>query len=242
MSFLKPQEFVKEGDTVVIYVGINSMHFIEATATIENKFGQQVENIFQSSYGALKAKDIIGMPYGSRIQLLKGWVYILQPVPSLWTNIVPHRTQIIYTPDISMIIFQLEIKPGSVVIESGTGSGSLSHFLCRAVSPYGHLHTYDFHQQRVEIARQEFEGHGFGSLVSVYHRDVCASGFGSEVEEKADAVFLDLPSPHQAVAHATKAFKKEGRVSFFSKSYFFLFLFQIYINILYLNYIYILFI
>lgn len=92
---------------------------------------------------------------------------MLQPTPDLWTLSLPHRTQIIYTPDISMIIFQLELKPGSIVIESGTGSGSLSHSFLRAIKPLGHLHTFDFHEQRCDIARQEFTSHGLGDYVTV---------------------------------------------------------------------------
>lgn len=50
----------------------------------------------------------------------KGWVYLLHPTPELWTVNLLHRTQILYTTDISMVILQLALKPGSVVIESGT--------------------------------------------------------------------------------------------------------------------------
>lgn len=92
---------------------------------------------------------------------------MLQPTPETWTQTLPHRTQIIYTPDISMILLQLEIKPGSIVVESGTGSGSLSHSFLRAVKPHGHLHTFDFHEQRCEIARGEFQDHGIGDFVTV---------------------------------------------------------------------------
>ena len=49
----------------------------------------------------------------------KGWVYLLHPTPELWTVNLRHRTQILYTTDISMVILQLALKPGSVVIESG---------------------------------------------------------------------------------------------------------------------------
>lgn len=137
-----------------------------------------------------------------------------------------------------MILFQLEVKPGSIVIESGTGSGSLSHSFLRAVKPFGHLHTFDFHEQRCDIARQEFETHGLSDLVTVrkifklnfpnvifihqmwfkmftfslqvYHRDVCEKGFTDELNGKVDAVFLDLPAPHVAVLHALKALKSSG--------------------------------
>ncbi len=77
---------------------------------------------------------------------------------------LPHRTQVIYATDISMILMQLELGPGSVVIESGTGSGSLSHSLIRTVAPHGHLHTYDVHKERVELAEKEFKAHGVEHL------------------------------------------------------------------------------
>ncbi|KAI8129317.1 hypothetical protein FF38_13007 [Lucilia cuprina] len=210
MSFLKPKDTIDEGDTVILYLSVNSMHVIEATPTIVNKKGETIEHIFQTSFGALKVKNIIGVKYGNRVELSKGWAYVLQPNPELWTQTLPHRTQIIYTPDISMILHQLEVRPGSVVIESGTGSGSLSHYFLRAVKPHGHLHTFDFHEARANQAREEFQHHGLGDFVTVYHRDVCQNGFGEELNGKADAVFLDLPAPQQAVEHAVKALKSSG--------------------------------
>lgn len=149
------------------------------------------------------------------MELSKGWAFVLQPNPELWSHTLPHRTQIIYTPDISMILYQLEIKPGSVVIESGTGSACLSNFFVRAVKPSGHLHTFDFHEARSNQAREEFEQHGLGEWVSVYHRDVCEFGFKEELNGTADAVFLDLPAPQLAVPHAVKALKESGLCLFF---------------------------
>ncbi len=54
----------------------------------------------------------------------------------------------------------------STVIESGTGSGSLSHSFIRTVAPHGHLHTFDFHKERVELAKEEFKSHGVDHLVT----------------------------------------------------------------------------
>lgn len=62
---------------------------------------------------------------------------------------------------------ELEIGPGSVVVESGTGSGSLSHAFVRTIAPTGHLHTFEFHEERASIAREEFEAHGLGQWVTV---------------------------------------------------------------------------
>lgn len=44
--------------------------------------------------------------------------------------------------------------------------------------------------------------------VTVYNRDACTDGFG--LEDVADAVFLDLPSPWKALESAKKALKREG--------------------------------
>ena len=58
----------------------------------------------------------------------KGWVYLLHPTPELWTVNLPHRTQILYSTDISMVILQLALKPGSIVVESGKHKVSLTYF------------------------------------------------------------------------------------------------------------------
>lgn len=139
----------------------------------------------------------------------KGWGYILRPSPELWTVTLPHRTQILYTMDISMITMELELRPGSIVVESGTGSGSLSHAMIRTIKPTGHLYTFDFHQNRVLKAKEEFDQHyGTGKYVTCACADACVDGFS--LVDKADAVFLDLPTPWDAVPHAKAALKKSG--------------------------------
>lgn len=210
MSFLKQKDEIEENDTVILYLSSSSMHAINVTPMMKNKRGELIENVFQTSFGALKVKSLIGVRYGNRVELSRGWAYVLQPTPELWTHTLPHRTQIIYTPDISMILFQLEVKPGSVVIESGTGSGSLSHHFIRGVKPHGHLYTFDFHEARVEQAKEEFKSHGIDEFVTVLHRDVIVGGFTEDLDGKADAVFLDLPAPEKAVPHAFRSLKKSG--------------------------------
>ena len=83
------------------------------------------------------------------------------------------RTQILYSTDIAMVGLQLELWPGSLVVESGTDSGLLSHALARTLAPRGHLHTSDFRAERVQKARVEFAEHGLGDLVTASHSDVC---------------------------------------------------------------------
>ena len=210
MSFNKAKEVIEEGDVVILYLGPSNMHSLEIKPKILNKKGQMVDNVFQTIYGALKVFSLVGEKYGTKVQLSRGWAYVLQPTPELWTLTVPHRTQIIYSPDISLITYLMDLSPGSVIIETGTGSGSLSHALIRAVRPHGHLYTFDFHEQRVNAAQAEFEKHGLSQFVTVGHKDVCVDGFGEQLTNKADAIFLDLPHPWLAIDRALCTLKKSG--------------------------------
>lgn len=205
MSFCETNTFINEGDTAIVYLSFNQLYPIQVKRGLSH----------HTKYGSLKHDDLIGKKYGSKFECTKGTCYVLQGDPALWTISLPHRTQILYTPTNSVIALQLELKPGSIVVESGTGSASLSHSLIRTVYPSGHLHTFEFHLQRSEAARKEFKDHGMSPYVTVYNRDVCSDGFG--LEDVADAVFLDLPSPWKALASAKKAIKREGgRICSFS--------------------------
>ncbi|XP_010286738.1 PREDICTED: tRNA (adenine(58)-N(1))-methyltransferase catalytic subunit TRMT61A [Phaethon lepturus] len=207
MSFVEYGDTIKDGDTAIVFLGHESMFPVKV----------QHGSVTQTKYGVIRhSTDLIGKKYGSKVTCSKGgWVFILHPTPELWTMNLPHRTQILYSTDISIITMMLELKPGSIVCESGTGSGSLSHALIRTVAPTGHLYTVEFHQQRAEKAREEFQEHGVEHLVTVTNQDVCKNGFG--VSNIADAVFLDIPSPWEAIGHAKSALKAEGgRICSFS--------------------------
>ncbi|XP_029453883.1 tRNA (adenine(58)-N(1))-methyltransferase catalytic subunit TRMT61A isoform X2 [Rhinatrema bivittatum] len=229
MSFVEYGEIMKEGDTAIVFLGHDSMFPVKV------QHGAQT----QTKYGVIRhSTDLIGKRYGSKVTCSKGgWVYILHPSPELWTLNLPHRTQILYSTDISLITMMLELKPGSIVCESDlglpvccvgediefqhhvcicrTGSGSLSHAIIRTIAPTGHLYTIEFHQQRAEKAMEEFREHRVDHLVTVKSQDVCKNGFG--VVSVADAVFLDIPSPWEAVGHAKSALKvRGGRICSFS--------------------------
>ena len=198
MDFIKYKQTIEENDTVILYLGFENTHALKV------KKG----DTYQTKYGALRHNDLVGVNYGSKVTCPKGYMFVLHPTAELWTQNLPHRTQILYSTDISMVVLQLDLKPGCVVVESGTGSGSLSHALIRAVAPTGHLYTFEFHQQRAEKAREEFKEHGLSDYVTVTHKDACQDGF--ELDHVADAVFLDLPSPWDAMDSAKQAIKLNG--------------------------------
>ena len=89
------------------------------------------------------------------------------------------------------------------------GSGSMSVAIARIIAPKGHLHTFEFHKQRSELAQKEFEHYGVSEYITVKWRDVYEEGYITEKlkEEQADAIFLDLPKPWMALEHAFKVLK-----------------------------------
>ena len=145
-------ETIAGGALVVIYEDHKHMSAlrVEPGKTLNNRFG------------AFRHNDMVGRRYGAQLLSLDGrkYVYLLRPTPELWTASLSHRTQILYIADISMICLQLELGPGAVVVEAGTGSGSLSHALARAVGPTGRLHTYEFNAARATAAQAEFASNG----------------------------------------------------------------------------------
>ena len=160
-------------------------------------------------FGVFLHRDIIGKEYGSQIisQRKTGFLYVLAPTPFLWSSALSHRTQIVYAPDAAFIRSKLQIAPGSVVIEAGSGSGALSHEFALAVRPSGHLHTFEFHQQRCETLLEEFSRHELLDTVTLTCRDVCRDGFTLNLE--AHAAFLDLPSPWLAIPHLPCSFARD---------------------------------
>lgn len=168
-----------------------------------------------------------------------GFLHVMLPTPENWTTSLPHRTQVVYTPDYSYILHRIRARPGTVLIEAGSGSGSFTHAAARAVfSGYtdppadqltdaksechngapqntrerGHVFSFEFHSERYERLRQEMVEHGLSDIVTATHRDVYNNGFllpstasdSLQRSPSANAIFLDLPAPWQALPHLTR--------------------------------------
>lgn len=80
----------------------------------------QAGGIFHNRLGRFAHDEMIGEAFGSSWISGEGkQVWVLKPTAELWTRALPHRTQILYHPDISFISEMLELRPGCTVVESG---------------------------------------------------------------------------------------------------------------------------
>ncbi|BEJ11218.1 hypothetical protein CspHIS471_0106400 [Cutaneotrichosporon sp. HIS471] len=186
------RQAIQEGDIVIIFMSRDNMTAITVTKgqTFHNKFGKYVHD------------EMIGIKFGSKMHSpppQSGYIHLLRPTPELWTLSLPHRTQILYMTDIAYIAMRLGVRVGGKVIEAGTGSGSMTHSLSRTVGQRGKVHSFEYHKSRFEKAGEEFVEHGLKNI-ELQHRNVCKDGFG-DVRD-AEAIFLDLPAPWEAIPHA----------------------------------------
>ena len=161
------------------------------------------------------------------VEAATGFVHLLPPTPEVWTASLPHRTQVVYTPDYSYILHRLRARPGTALIEAGAGSGSFTHAAARAVyngfpnsntedsstqepslKCRGKVWSFEFHEQRALKLQEEIKEHGLDGIVELTYRDVCEDGFtpdGTPASKvMANAVFLDLPAPWLGLKHLNR--------------------------------------
>ncbi|ROT39013.1 GCD14 protein [Sodiomyces alkalinus F11] len=154
-------------------------------------------------------------PAKKAVVAASGFVHILPPTPELWTRSLPHRTQVVYTPDYSYILQRIRARPGSRLIEAGAGSGSFTHASVRAVyngypetddDRRGKVYSYEFNEARYLQMKEEIKAHRLEGLVQLTHRDAYSGGFLVDGKSpEADAVFLDLPAPWEALPHLSRS-------------------------------------
>ncbi|CAI5955564.1 unnamed protein product [Closterium sp. NIES-64] len=176
----------------------------------------------QNRFEVFRHSEWVGQSLGLRVRAAKGggFLHLLAPSPTLWTKVLPHRTQILYLPDIALIIAliitRLAVTPGVTVLESGTGTGSLLHSLTHAVAPTGRLFSFDFHHGCAKQARAELEASGIVGVSIVVVRDIQGDGFPPHLHAATHAIFLDLPCPWRALPSAASCLIAGGRACSFS--------------------------
>jgi tRNA (adenine57-N1/adenine58-N1)-methyltransferase len=174
----------------------------------------QAGQTFHTHKGYLKLDELIGKEYGEPIKSSMG-IYFTTLKPSLTDYIMKssRNTQIIYPKDAALIIMFSGIGPGSRVVESGTGTGSLTTALAHYVGPTGKIYTYELRIEFQKNAAKNLERSKLIDRVEMKSGDVTLSGYE---ERDVDAVILDLATPWLVVPHAYKALRPSGVLVSFS--------------------------
>jgi tRNA (adenine57-N1/adenine58-N1)-methyltransferase len=161
----------------------------------------------QTHRGVVHHDAMIGSAWGSMIAShLGSRFYLVQPTLHDILLSIRRSSQIIFPKDLGYILLRLSVGPGKTVIEAGTGSGALTTALAWAVGPTGRVISYDRRADMLELAQRNLRRVGLEDRVVFKERDI-EQGF-DEVE--ADALFLDLPTPHLFLPQARAALQGGG--------------------------------
>ena len=173
----------RDGDLVQLLGRRHKSHFLRLKAGA----------IFQTHRGELQHDDMIGKPWGSRLESHTGNPFFLMR-PGLADVIteIKRNTQIMYPKDIGYLVMVLGIGPGVHVLEAGTGSGALTTAFAFLVGDTGRVTSYEQREQMQHLARNNLQRVDLLDRVDLKLGDV-RDGFE---ERDADADFLGMPNTY----------------------------------------------
>ncbi|RLL85811.1 SAM-dependent methyltransferase [Mesotoga sp. H07pep.5.4] len=176
----------------------------------EAKYFSEVKrgSVLKTHYGNLIMDSLVGREFGEKIRLGLRDAFLIKPSMIDGIFSLKRSTQIVYPKDVAFILLYLDIKPGDVVYEAGTGTGVMTSVFSRAVGESGKVVSYEKRQDFLEKAQKNVRHLGHIERVTF------ASGDVAECEEsqKADAFFLDVPDPSASLESAVAILKKSGRI------------------------------
>ncbi|MFA0751262.1 MAG: hypothetical protein SLRJCFUN_001665 [Candidatus Fervidibacter sp.] len=163
---------------------------------------------FATAEGVFDLSTLVGQPPGTPIRSHLGQpLWAFRPTPADWVlHAVKRQTQVTYPKEMGYILVRAGVVPGSIVVESGSGSGASTLMFAFAVGDSGHVFSYERRPEFSELARRNVERAGLLHRVTFKLRDI-ADGFE---ERDADVVFLDVREPWLYLPQAIEALADGG--------------------------------
>lgn len=189
---------VKEGDLVQLHGSTHKNHLLVLKAG----------EVFMTHRGVIKHDDIIGQPWGVRLESHSGHpFFVLQPGITDLVQAIKRTTQIMYPKDIGYIVLRLGVGPGRRVLECGGGSGGLTTVLAYLIGDTGCVYSYERNPETQQLARKNLRHFGLEQRVEFKLGDA-NEGFE---ERNLDAIFLDLPNSYDYLEQVRTSLKGGGQ-------------------------------
>ena len=155
----------------------------------------QPEGTFHFHGGAVPHDLILGAGEGVVVHSNTGArLLCLRPRLADFVLKMPRGAQVIYPKDVGAILVHADVAPGTPVLEAGTGSGSLTMALARAVGPEGRVVSYELREDFQATATGNLETF-FGKLPHWLELRLGDVGEVASTGEVFNRVVLDLPEP-----------------------------------------------
>ncbi|MBI2542926.1 MAG: tRNA (adenine-N1)-methyltransferase [Candidatus Aenigmarchaeota archaeon] len=160
---------------------------------------------FNTRSGIIKRKDILSKKFGHKIKTHMGKEFLItKPTINDLIKKFKRGAQVILPKDIGLILAYTGVRPDSLVVDAGAGSGYLAAFLANYLS-LGKVVTYEKDKRFVEIVKRNIKLSGLKNL-KLKNKDV-SKGID---EKNVDLVTLDLQYPEKVIGHAYNSLKIGG--------------------------------
>ncbi len=194
------RNIVKEGDYALIYLKPRKTWLVKI----------QEKNKIHTHAGYLDGEVILGKEYGSRIVSSTGNEFVvLRPIIVDYLMKASRPTQIVYPKDLGVIAAWTGLSPGQIVVEAGTGRGSLTCFAANLVRPEGHVYSYEKREEFMPFAKKNIERSGLSDYVTLIHGNA-AKGVD---QREADVSFIDVGDPWLLVGTMKAALRGGGTLA-----------------------------
>jgi tRNA (adenine57-N1/adenine58-N1)-methyltransferase len=158
-------------------------------------FRLQAGGTYHTHSGTLAHDLLLGNPEGTRAETSGGMVVTaFRPRFADFALKMKRGAQVVYPKDLGPIVTYADVFPGARVLEAGTGSGSLSIALCRAVGRDGSIVSYELREEHHAQAVQNLEAF-FGKIPEMLELRIGDVEDVGRTGERFDRCILDLAAP-----------------------------------------------
>ena len=191
------------------------MAFLEGeTVYLVDRSGKRIwlkvsyEMLKVASLGTIDGSRFRDLDDGSLLSIIGKDYFVFRPGAIELMESLDRGAQIITPKDAATIIFNCDIRSGSVVLEVGAGSGGLTTALLSAVAPSGMVHTIEFKEENAKLALRNIKRTGLDSGWKCTIGDARST----KIELTADALIMDMPDPWLALENLFENLRKGGRI------------------------------
>jgi tRNA (adenine57-N1/adenine58-N1)-methyltransferase len=170
--------------------------------------GQQ----FHSHSGVLDHDLLIGSDEGAFVRSSgRGGFTVFRPTLSDYVLKMKRGAQVVYPKDIGLILVYADIFPGATVVEAGTGSGSLTLALSRAVGAEGAVISYEIREDHHAQASANIEAWFAAQGTKPENVELRVGDVFEGIPERGvDRMIFDMPEPWHAIGPATESLAPGG--------------------------------
>ncbi len=160
--------------------------------------------------GQVSHDELLGQEEGGTVRSTRGERFlVLRPTLAEFVLEMPRGAQVIYPKDLGAIVIAADLLPGARVLEAGTGSGSLTMTLLRAVGPAGLVTSYEVREDFGRTAERNIQRFiGSTDALRLRRHDVYEGILADDLP--LDRIVLDVPEPWRVVPHAAVALSPGG--------------------------------